>query len=266
MINQGLIKIFDYHQILESFFYRELEKYSDEFSKMQKDLFPEFSRKWVKDSFHQWSRQYEYPFVIDSIENLSKKDGRILDAGSGITFFPYYLKGKYPDATIECCDYDAGLEGQFNKVNERLKQKINYFTTDIRSIGKPDGYYNTIYCVSVLEHTNDYECILKELSRITSEDGYLILTFDISIDGSADISLKRAVELLNAIDKYYIQVPNKTLIEQSDLKSSETLTTNYINSYKKELLPWRYPYLMFIKSLTKGKIPKFLLRNLACYC
>jgi len=266
MISQGLVKIRDYHEALISPLFSELESYSDNFTKLQKELFPEFSKRWVKDSFHQWSRQYEYPFVADAISDHSGGSGRILDAGSGITFFPYYLNEKFPDRQIECCDYDPKLKGQFEKVNSRLNKNIQYFDADIRCIAKPDMYYDAVYCISVLEHTDDYNGILKELARITQAEGHLILTFDISMDGSADISIRKAIELLAAIEKYYVQVPEKISLSGSDLKNSDVLTTNYINMINKDLIPWKYPYLMFFKSLSKGKLPKYLLRNLACYC
>jgi len=266
MIRQGLVKIRDYDEAINGLLFSELESYSDNFTKLQKELFPEFSKRWVKDSFHQWSRQYEYPFAADAVADLSGGNGRILDAGSGITFFPYYLIEKYPDRQIECCDYDPKLKEQFERVNSRLNKNIQYFDADIRCIAKPDNYYDAVYCISVLEHTNDYDGILKELARITSQDGHLILTFDISMDGSADVSIQKAMELLSVIEKYYIQVPERISLSESDLNSSDILTTNYINSINKNLIPWKYPYLMFFKSLSKGKLPKYLLRNLTCYC
>jgi SAM-dependent methyltransferase len=266
MMQSGIVKIDNYKKILESERFSKLEKYSDEFTILQKELFPEFSKRWVKDSFHQWSRQYEYPFAADAISDLSAGKGRILDAGSGITFFPYYLKEKYADIQIDCCDYDPKLKEQFERVNSKLNKNIQYFDADIRFIAKPDNYYDAVYCISVLEHTDDYDGILKELARITSAEGHLILTFDVSIDGSADISIEKAIELLGVIEKYYIQVPGKISLSGSDLKSPDILTTNYINTINKDLIPWKYPYLMFFKSLSKGKLPKYLLRNLTCYC
>lgn len=266
MMPHGIIKIKNYNDVSRSDLFKELESFSDDFSKLQKELFPEFSKRWVKDSFHQWSRQYEYPFATDAISDLSGGKGRILDAGSGITFFPYYLIEKYPDKQVECCDYDPKLKSQFERVNSKLNKSIQYFNADIRNIDKPDNYYNAVYCISVLEHTDDYDGILKELARITSKDGHLILTFDISMDGSADVSIEKAIELLAVIEKYYVQVPGKISLSGSDLESSEVLTTNYINTINKDLIPWKYPYLMFFKSLSKGKLPKYLLRNLTCYC
>ena len=54
---------------------------------------------WVWDPFHQWSRQWEYPFVSQSISRHfylnNVEEPAILDTGSGMTFFPYFLKQKF---------------------------------------------------------------------------------------------------------------------------------------------------------------------------
>lgn len=265
-MKQGIVKISEYKKALESSTFKALENYSDEFINLQERLFPEFSKRWVKDSFHQWSRQYEYPFAAEALDEYFPEKGRILDAGSGITFFPYYLKEKYPDAEIECCDYDPKLKTQFDRVNKEKNTGVNYFTADIKNVERPDGHYSSIYCISVLEHTDDYEAVVKELARITKSGGHLILTFDISIDGSADIPLEKAVQLLRSIEKYYIQEMGSFGLSRDGISESDTLTTNYIWDFNRNLLPWRYPRLMFFKSLSKGHIPKYLIRNLACYC
>ncbi|HXK49862.1 MAG TPA: methyltransferase domain-containing protein [Clostridiales bacterium] len=265
-MKHGIVKISEYNIALESSIFIELEKYSDEFIKLQEKLFPEFSKKWVKDSFHQWSRQYEYPFAAEALSNIFPENGRILDAGSGITFFPYYLKEKFPGAEIECCDYDPALEVQYSRVNSEKGSEVKYFSSDIKGIDRADGYYSVVYCISVLEHTDDYEAVVKELARVTNPGGHLILTFDISTDGSADIPAPKAVELLGIIEKYYDQVPEKVLPAENGMKDSDILTTNYIWGSDRKLLPWRYPRLMFLKSLSKGRIPRYMIRNLACYC
>lgn len=262
----GIVKISEYNKALNSSIFKELEKYSDEFIKLQEKLFPEFSKKWVKDSFHQWSRQYEYPFVAEAIKEHASGEVRILDAGSGITFFPYYLKEKYPDAEIECCDYDPALKTQFDRVNIEKNAGVNYFTADIKNIEKPDGYYSSIYCVSVLEHTDDHEAVVKELSRVIRSGGCLILTFDISLDGAADIPLEKAVQLLKYLDKYFDHKGGSVRLSRDELMNNNTLTTNHIWDFNRKLLPWKYPRLMYFKSLSKGKIPKYLIRNLACHC
>jgi SAM-dependent methyltransferase len=266
MIVNGLVKKDDYKDVTKSGIFADLENYSGRFTELQTELFPEFSKKWVKDSFHQWSRQYEYPFVADSIEKHTLKSGKVLDAGSGITFFPFYLEHKYPEINIECCDYDPILAVQFDRVNSRFKKNVKYFDSDIRKIGRPDGYYDTVYCISVLEHTGDYEAVVREFSRLLSDQGKLILTFDISVDGSADIPFHKAVELLGIVEKYFEQIPGSVSVSAVELKSPEILTTNFIWDQDRNLIPWKYPRLMFLKSLSKGKLPKYLIRNLACYC
>jgi hypothetical protein len=44
---------------------------------------------WARDPLHQLSRQFEYPYAFERLLETSKTGKKVLDAGSGITFFPY---------------------------------------------------------------------------------------------------------------------------------------------------------------------------------
>ena len=108
---QGFPSIESYNKLLESSLFLSMELFSNQFLAQNKSALKIYSKKWVPDPFHQWSRQYEYPFVyyyvLDYINNRQKSDIKILDAGSGMTFFPYYLASIAPNIQIFCCDYDT---------------------------------------------------------------------------------------------------------------------------------------------------------------
>lgn len=59
----------DYLKLLRSNLYKRMESYSNKFIKDNKDILHSYSRRWVTDPFHQWSRQWEYPYVYERIEN-----------------------------------------------------------------------------------------------------------------------------------------------------------------------------------------------------
>src|SRR5688572_3845924 len=59
------------------------------------------------DALGHFSRQWEYPYVWTNLAQLG--DGaRILDVGSGITFFPFMLAAA--GFHVECCDADDELD------------------------------------------------------------------------------------------------------------------------------------------------------------
>ncbi|MCK5760068.1 MAG: class I SAM-dependent methyltransferase [Candidatus Delongbacteria bacterium] len=271
MIKQGIIRKDNYEELKNSDIFKEIENYSDDFLRLSREKLTEFADKWVQDPFHQWSRVYEYPFVISQIvkyANSSSNKLKVLDAGSGISFAPYYLAENLEGIGVECCDYDDMLIEIFGSVNKLKDSNVKFFPADIRNIKQADNTYDIIYCISVLEHTDNYTDIIDEFNRILKPGGILILTFDISIDGSADIPVAKAEQLLNKLEttfKNYNLEGSLDVVKELD-NEDLLLTTRYIKETNRSLLPWKYPYLMWLKTLSKGKMPKSFFRNLACYC
>jgi ubiquinone/menaquinone biosynthesis C-methylase UbiE len=268
-IPQGLITVNNYEKLIKSDFFKEIEKYSNAFLENNKDILKNYSRRWVLDSFHQWSRQYEYPFVYhyakEQIERLPAEDKvRILDAGSGLSFLPYLISKRHKNAIIETYDYDERWKNVFREINKKEKKDIQFTQGDIRKTPFPSDNFNIIYCISVLEHTNNYEEIMQEFSRILKPNGKFILTFDIAFDGLSEISTEKVSDFLKTLGKYF----NMGTIPHS-IENSETTATNiYISKkYGKKLLPWKHPRLKFAYDLIKNKkIPKTLSKNLGFYC
>ena len=125
-LNGGIPKIEDYENLIKSDLFLEMEAFSNAFLTRNNRHLEGYSKKWIPDSLHNWSRQWEYPFTYSKIasHNSTHVDEalNILDAGSGITFFPYFLKLSFPHSSIYCCDYDASLESAYRLT---LKKREN---------------------------------------------------------------------------------------------------------------------------------------------
>lgn len=271
---QGVVKIAEYQQLLSSLFFKEIEKFSSDFIINNKPVLLPYYKKWVMDPLHQWSRQWEYPFVYSHIQEHIKSYGitspKILDAGSGITFFPHFLKTVIPQAEITCCDTDTTLESIFTSINSDKETGVKFLCKDIRKIGLEDNSFDIIYCVSVLEHTKNYGEIVKEFHRLLKNNGILIVTFDISLDGQGDIPACELKNLIVAINTFLTTTEQSSineLLDEKMLLNKDIVTTQFISELDKSLLPWKYPVLSAIKSsLKQKKIPLFNMKNLAVSC
>jgi len=60
----------DYQALLDSGLFRELESFSDAFLKDNEVALRPYASQWVADPLHQWSRQWEYPFVFERASRL----------------------------------------------------------------------------------------------------------------------------------------------------------------------------------------------------
>ncbi len=215
-----------------------------------------YKQKWVKDPFHQWSRRWEYLFVLDEFYRLNRVEGkkklRVLDGGSGLTFFPFLIASTQKALDIECCDYDDQLLGPFGEIVSRTKTQstLNMSVADLRDLRFPDGAFDVIYSISVIEHNKELDKIVDEFYRILKPGGELILTFDISIDGSRDIPIDAAERLLGHLRRSFKEVESGLASSSlSDfINRNESLTTDFVRQNNPELLPF-------------SSVP-----NVTCYC
>ena len=260
----GIPTIEQYKEVIESRNFLELEEFSNHFLKNNIDLMNE---KWISDPLHQWSRQYEYPFVLTKMEEFKSKTEKlkILDAGSGLTFFPYFLAKKFAKSSITCCDYDSKLTERFRKIKDSNLSRISFDMTDLHKLPYEDNFFDIIYCISVLEHTENYEDILKEFKRILKLNGLLVISFDISIDGDRDIPIDKAKIFLEKIYKIFTNIESIQIPIDEAIKQNNILTTKYAKKINKNLLPWRPTKIQKLKSLikTRKRNPNFF--NLTCF-
>jgi ubiquinone/menaquinone biosynthesis C-methylase UbiE len=157
-----------YDKYVSSELFNEMNQYSKQFSK-QKNSFI-YSAFWIKNSFLHFSRKVEYQFVFNEIEN----NKRILDAGCGITFFPFFLKEKFSNINLDLVDFSKSTQ-KFYKDKD-----FKFFNSDLNNLDIVNDYYDIVYSVSTLEHIQTYDNVIKEISRILKPGGKLIITFDVS--------------------------------------------------------------------------------------
>jgi SAM-dependent methyltransferase len=194
-------------------------------------------------------------------KNDHKTPISILDAGSGVTFFPFYLASIFQNSRVDCADFNTLPAILIPKINSMTDRSVGFYRTDIRALPFDNNTYDVIYCISVLEHTKSFPQIIQEFKRLLRPGGILLITFDISIDGALDIPLKLATELLHEVGRSF-----NSPVEIGDLSADSLVTTRFIRNFDPSLLPWKYPSIQFLKSFIKFRLPKTLFPNLTFYC
>lgn len=170
--------------------YFELEEFSDRFLKLvlKLDFFPK-DYPWPVDPFHNWSRIWEYPFVWKKIKDIKitgRNCLRIVDLGSGLTFFPWFLASK--GYNVYALDNNPELIPS-RQVIEKIKKELNikgniiYLLSDAVKISIKNHSVDAVTSISLLEHLPDFHASLEDAKRILVKDGKLIVTFDASLDG-----------------------------------------------------------------------------------
>jgi len=153
-----------------------------------------------KLEFDHWSRKWEYPWAV---LNADLQAGmRVLDVGSGGSPFPVYLAM----SGFECYAADPyldqgrhmkswrrrflsflrianawGLPPGADKGNKRLAL-VRYYSEIIQELSLPEGFFDRVFCISVMEHIpkSEWPLCIKQLAKVVRHGGRLLLTLDMS--------------------------------------------------------------------------------------
>ena len=278
IIDQGIQTIENYNKVTQSVLFKEIERASDNFIEKTRVGLNNYVEKWTDDPLHQWSRKIEYPFIYQEISKSAERAGasdslKILDAGSGVTFFPYFIMEKYKNIDIQCLDMDETYIPMFDYCDSVMNQKVNLCISPMQSTDYKDNEFDVIYSVSVIEHTTDQIIpIINEFKRILKPDGLLILTFDISLDGRMDIPLDESLDLLKSLSRFgFVESMHNNqltgdLINRKDIYNTEiAIDIDPTSLWARKPNSFRYAYRMIREIFTQRRVYKFP-PKLTFYC
>ncbi|MHA6529511.1 class I SAM-dependent methyltransferase [Paenibacillus sp. BAC0078] len=137
-----------------------------------------------------WSRPYEYEWCT----NFISPHDAVLDAASGIAEpLKFYLAGR--SAEVHACDidarilsWDAIMQEIADEIGEEAVQlaqasrtpRLHLAQTDLTALPYADESFDTIFCISVLEHLSLEDSVraIQEFHRTLNGEGLLVLTFE----------------------------------------------------------------------------------------
>jgi len=128
------------------------------------------------------SRYVEYPLVY---EYLALQDGHsILDVGTGYSIFPLYLAAKHA-CKVHVTDNEEYLQDvlRFHAAKIRklgLEEGVQVIVEkqDARRLVYPDGAFDRVTCISVIEHIPDAgdSAAMAEIGRVLKHGGRALIT------------------------------------------------------------------------------------------
>lgn len=230
---------------------------------------PEY--RWPSDALHHWGRIWEYPYVYYHIREQLKPlypnlMSKIVDLGSGVTFFPYSVAKL--GCQVHCLDIDPICATDIEKASsvvEHQPGKVDFRLISNGCFPLSDEEVDVLYCISVLEHVTDFNStieVIEEVFRVLKPNGLFILTIDIDLCGYMNMGIRRYYNLRKYLFHYF------------ELQETERTV------HPLDILQYRngpYPYMIFsplqkckfyitqwIKPLF-GKKPFHVLPNLAIW-
>lgn len=260
--------------------YRRHVEYNRDFLAANDAAMEKYGKLWAKDTFRLWSRRWEYPFVAERIiahAGQSTSDPyRVLDAGSGVTYFPYYLRQQVGNrCEVTCFDSNLSYHAMFEQIHANPVNgsagKVKFVEGILQKMPFEAQHFDAICCISVLEHTSNYSEILDEFNRVLKPGGLLVITFDLSLDGRFELPRAAAEELLRELAaKFDVPAGQASLVDELvKMQAPETsgiLTTDHIRKTQPDLLPWKYPVAKAVKDLVEGHGWTGGFRSKSVYC
>jgi len=196
--------------------FKQLEKIQEEFlSHEQNFRSPEYI--WIRDPLHNWSRVWEYPYVLYHLRKWRRTLGAgqnpaIIDFGSGVTFFPFAIAQE--GFKVVAMDIDPICEKDFQRASQMVSASpgsVEFILSQEKSIPLQNNAVSAIYCISVLEHVADLPATISEIARVLEPKGLLILTVDLSLNGYHQLAPKGYQIFRKSLDQFFeLRISEKT--------------------------------------------------------
>ena len=273
MLSSGIPQREEYLRLEAEPLYAELLEFSREFDRRciaESTSADRYSSKWVKDPFLQWSRRWEYVYVAQQLSAwLSGRQGTqtVVDAGSGFTFFPFYLLQAHVDLNIDCFDYDPVAGKALMDAAGILGRGPAFHIEDLEGLTQDDETVDGVYSVSVIEHTPNPRAVIDEVNRVLKPGGLFVCTFDISFESRSPMYTRRVEQLVKHIEEVFELPDDWRPIDFDALSDDETIvTTRWDADAVKSGLPWRRPRLIWLYDMLRGRFRTSLYRPMTYCC
>ncbi len=272
MLSSGVPSISEYLELESVPDFERLFRFSTQFRQEvgSLDLFSKlYSFKWVDDPFSQWSRRWEYVYVLQRLENWwsDKRTAlEIADAGSGFTFFPFYLQRANPAARITCIDADTTAGRAIDEATKFLGQGPTFSLENLEALDKESESLDAVFSVSVIEHTSNPVQVILEIHRVLRPGGIFVCTFDVSFETGNQMHVSRVEQLVDRLHDLFRPQDANIIPFSQGVRNPERVTTTWVAEEHPERLPWKNPRLVWLYDAFRGRFRSRLYRPMTFYC
>lgn len=182
-------------------------------------------------------RIWEYASMMQQLEELNvPNDARILDVGSGGSFFPPYLAtvGTYPNVSLtdsmKYGDITSDVQGQRDYYGIELPL-YDLLVEDMSPL--QNDSFDVVMCISTIEHVDAvrHDDGLREMWRVTKPGGLIFITSDYFRDlQHYSESISKHLQFTPYRKEFVLNIPNIVPVEfvgETDLDYRGDFVHNY---------------------------------------
>ena len=236
LARNGYARLDDLETPLVRSLLREMEHFQMSVMAATRELW-EDGFKHTGDRLDNWSRRWEYPYCWWNL--LDRPPGRVLDAGCGINFFPFFFD--HGGWEVSAIDVNADLGPLYSRANAALGTSVDFRCAPIEALPFADESFDALYCVSVLEHAPQRVRAMDEFARVLAPGGRLVITWDVSLSRDCDVKLEDVAVLLAELDRRFAPAHAVDLLRDSNLLTTERMLAGerWRLSWRPHARPWR---------------------------
>jgi ubiquinone/menaquinone biosynthesis C-methylase UbiE len=136
------------------------------------------------------------------VATLVKKGDYVLDVGCGNGYGLYCLQKTGANLFGIDVSQAAIDTAKDNLAKHRISAKLSQ--KELTDTGFADNYFNVVYASQVMEHVEDPEAMIKEMLRVTKEDGFILVTVPIGkqLYNDKHLHFFGFYELMDIFDKF----------------------------------------------------------------
>lgn len=272
MLSSGIPGIAAYQALDEEREFSRLHEYSRTFQMKAASADGHsrfYAARWVYDPFLQWSRRWEYVYALQRLESWWQHmppSLDIADAGSGFTFFPFYLQELHPGARILCIDADPTAGRAIAEATRVFGSGPKFALDDLENLTRASDSIDAIVSISVIEHTRNPGRVVEEMHRVLKPGGLFVCTFDVSFESESPMHVDRVEFLVQRLHSLFDTEGEEEPGIRDSATRSDCVTTAWVSGEFPERLPWRYPRLVWLYDALRGRFRRNLYRPMTFYC
>jgi ubiquinone/menaquinone biosynthesis C-methylase UbiE len=137
----------------------------------------QIARRCGLQEYTAFSRIWEYPWLWDKLKRFSGRKLRVLDLGSELSPFPWFLATKGFNVIVS--DINDGYWDFWQRAEKALGINVTKTKLDAQNLDLPTDSINIYLSVSVIEHVPNKGQTIAEAARVLKTGGMLIMTFDV---------------------------------------------------------------------------------------
>lgn len=137
---------------------------------------------------------------------------------------------------------------------------------DLEKLAQESASLDAVFSVSVIEHTNNPRQVIEEIHRVLRPGGVFICTFDISFEIASAMHVSRVEKLIRKLHKLFASQDNEAMTIADSINIPKRVTTNWVAREYPERLPWRYPRLVWLYDVLRGRFRSQLYRPMTFFC